>query len=587
MGPHVFSKRILNFFGGLIFLCGGLCAGPLAAQQPVARTRAAGAVQPGVYLVFPFENAGASSRLDWLGEGLEELTIQRLSAAGEQVYSHSGRIGELERYGLPANAKFSRATMLHVAEDLDADFVVFGNFNSDGTSLTVECHVLKVEPTKLLPVLRESGPLNTLMDLHTKLVWRMLAANDRSYPLSLAEFSRTQRPLRLDAFEHYARGLLTADDDARIRELREAARLEPEWPDPDFALGEAYFGRRDCNSALPWYSRVPKTHDRYVEALFATGVCRLLLNQPDRAEEVFASLQDSTHKDLISGADLPELLNNLAIARARQGKAPAAQSDLHRATDADPDEDDYPFNLGLLALRANDAAGAATYFREASEREPENAEDRALLIASLEKAGKKAEADQEREAAMEAFGPNGLPAVKLDAKGESLAKLDRIKTELDTTMLRLEVKPGAGGTTTTATAGDASVSGDSPTAHIRRARQELSAGRIDAAELEYRAALNDDSGNATAHRGLAEIDRRKGKLDDAVRELQASLQSRDSAVVRVALAKIYLDQKKPGLAREEVERALKLAPNYAEAKQLLEHLQNSKSSNNKPAGGAP
>ena len=80
----------------------------------------------GVYLVFPFENAGASPRLEWLGEGLEELTIQRLlAAAGEQVYSHAGRVAELERYGLPRSSRFSRATMLHVAEDLDADFVMF------------------------------------------------------------------------------------------------------------------------------------------------------------------------------------------------------------------------------------------------------------------------------------------------------------------------------------------------------------------------------------------------------------------------------------------------------------------------------
>jgi len=58
-------------------------------------------------------------------------------------------------------------------------------------------------------------------------------------------------------------------------------------------------------------------------------------------------------------------------------------------------------------------------------------------------------------------------------------------------------------------------------------------------------------------------------------------------VVRTMLAKIYLEQKKPDLARAEVERALKLAPNYAEAKQLLEHLQNSKRSAKKPGGGAP
>ena len=53
------------------------------------------------------------------------------------------------------------------------------------------------------------------------------------------------------------------------------------------------------------------------------------------------------------------------------------------------------------------------------------------------------------------------------------------------------------------------------------------------------------------------------------------------------LAKIYLEQKKLDLARAEVEKALKLAPNYAEAKQLLEHLQNSKPSEKKPGGGGP
>jgi len=70
-----------------------------------------------------------------------------------------------------------------------------------------------------------------------------------------------------------------------------------------------------------------------------------------------------------------------------------------------------------------------------------------------------------------------------------------------------------------------------------------------------------------------------------VKELQASLQSRDSAVVRTTLARVYLEQKKPDLARAELQKALKLAPNYTEAKQLLERLQNSKSGQNKPNGG--
>lgn len=529
------------------------------------------ALQQGIYLVFPFESVGASPRYDWLGEGLEELTIQRLSAAGQQVYSHAGRIGELDRSGLPPNAKLSRASMLRIAQNLDADFVILGRFTSDGQSLAVEAQILRVNPTRLLPAVKESGPLSSLMDVHLRLLWRLLAANHHAYAKSLDEFTKAQRPLRLDAFEHYIRGLMATDDDTRLRDLREAARLEPEWPDPDFAIGEAYYARRDCDSALIWLGKVPKVHDRYVEAVFATGVCRLLMNQPDKAEEVFASLQEAMRNSMVSGADLPEILNNLALARARQGNATAAVTDLRRAAELDPDDDDYPFNLGLLALQKDDFSAAADYFREASGRQPDKAENRAMLILALEKAGKKTEADEERENAAETFGPDALPAERLDAKTDSLTKLERVRPELDTTTLQLEI----------ASAGTGAAPTETSAGHIRRGRQELSAGRVDAAETEFRAALAGDSASASAHNGLAEVFRRRGKLNDSAKELQASLEIRDSAAVRTTLARVYLAQKKIDLAKQEAERALKLAPNYADAKELLARLQKAK-----PAGGA-
>jgi len=540
-----------------------------------ARVAASEASQQGIYLVFPFENEGASPRLDWLGEGLEELTIERLSAAGQQVYSHAGRTGELDRSGLPSTAKLSRASMLRIAQNMDADFVILGRFTSDGRSLMVESQILRVSPTKLLPAIRETGSLDSLMDLHVRLLWRLLSANDHTYTRSLEDFSKVQRPLRLDAFEHYVRGLLASEDDPRLRELREAARLEPEWPDPDFAIGDAYYSRRDCDSALIWFAKVPKTHDRYVESVFATGVCRLLMNQPEKAEEVFASLQEALRHNLVSGADLPEILNNLALARSRQSKTPAAVADLRRAAELDPDEDDYPFNLGLLALGAGDFASAADHFREASGREPDNAENRALMILALEKGGKKAEADQERDTAAETFGPDALP--RLDAKKDTLTRLERVRTEMDTTALRLEIV-SAGDSANAAAAAEGA---GAPTAHIRRGRQELSRGRVDAAESEFREALAADTGSASAHNGLAEVYRRRDKLDDSAKELLASLGIRDSAVVRTTLARVYLEQKKLDLARAEVERALKLAPKYSDARELLEHLQKVK-----PSGGA-
>src|SRR5258707_12575271 len=121
------------------------------------------------------------------------------------------------------------------------------------------------------------------MESHGTLVWKLLAANDKGFPLNLADFAKLQRPLRLDAFEHYIRGLLASDDDARMRELREAARLEPEWPEAAFAIGQAYFSRRDCDSALPCLAPVPCANHRATEATFTICVFRLLLKQAEKA----------------------------------------------------------------------------------------------------------------------------------------------------------------------------------------------------------------------------------------------------------------------------------------------------------------
>ena len=573
MGNRVAVARIVL----PVLIASFCCVSTSAAREAKPQNSPAATNPSGVYLVFPFENDGSSPHLDWLGEGLEQLTISRLSAGGEQVYSRAGRIGELERYGLPASAKLSHATMLRMAQDLDADDVIIGSFHSDGTTLTMQARILVVNPAALLPEVKESGPLDSLMDLTTRLVWKLLSNRDRAHALTAADFAKKQRPLRLDAFEHYIRGLMAAEDEAKIRELKEAARLEPNWADPDYALGDAYFTRNDCDSALPWFARVPKGHDRYVEASFSSAVCRLQLAQPDRAEEAFRALQSSTQGSPISMEDSPELLNDLALAKARQGNLAGAASDLRRALEIGPDEDDYAFNLGLLALRANDLNGAANYFRDAIDREPDNPEDRALLIFVLEKAGKKDEAEEERSAAAEAFGPNGIPAVHIDAKSpESWSKLERLRTELDTAELRPELRVAT-------SSADGATAASSANAHVRNGRQAMASKNLETATSEFQAALALNSRSAAAHRGLGEIARQQGRLDDAAKELQLSLKARDSASVRTALARIYLDQKKPEQARAEVERALKLAPNYAEAKQLLEHLQ--KPPDAKPDGG--
>lgn len=573
------SLWVHHFCSLVLAICALGGAGKLSAKQAGSSASPSRAPLPskGIFLVFPFEDAGSSPSLDWIGEGLEELTIQQLSAAGQQVYSHAGRLSELDRSGFPSTAKVSRATMLHIGQELDADYIVFGDYSSDGKTITVNARLLRVNPVTLLPVIQQSDSLDNLMELQTKLTWRLLGSCDH-FPLTYSQFAKLQPALSLAAFEQYIRGLLANDDEVKLRDLKEAARLESGWPEPAFAIGELYFQRNDCSTALPWFAKVPPGNARSLEATFATGVCRLRLGQPDQAEQVFNALEDRLRATFLSGADLPEILNNLAIARARQGLIAPALTELGRARDIDPDEDDYPFNLGLLALQQKDFATAETHFSEAVEREPDNAEDVAFLIYTLEKAGKKADAAAKRESAEEAFGENGLPTPQFDSKNAaSLTKYQRIKPELDAMSLRLELETPQ---LAQNMSDDPELPSKSAITHIRRGEQEERAGRLDGAEKEFRTALAVDPNNASAHRELAEIYRRRRKLDEAVQELQLSLRARDSAAARTLLARIYLEQKKFDLARAEVERAIKLAPNYPDAKELLSHLEKSK-----PTGG--
>src|ERR1700741_1197576 len=97
MKRPVFSARQLGLPLTFLIVCAVLPSCFASRPTRHAQTNQSDLSQQGIYLVFPFQNAGASPRLDWLGEGLEELTIERLSAAGQQVYSHSGRMTELER----------------------------------------------------------------------------------------------------------------------------------------------------------------------------------------------------------------------------------------------------------------------------------------------------------------------------------------------------------------------------------------------------------------------------------------------------------------------------------------------------------
>lgn len=393
---------------GLLF---ALLAAPAAAQT---------------FLVLPFEPQVRDARHDWLGEGLAQLTAERLAGPGRTTLSREDWMAALERLGLPAGIQPTRATMLRVAEELEADFVLFGRYRSEGETLHITVQALRRDPAALSPAYEAAGPLAALMDTHAPLAVALLAWVLEAEPPPPASLPR----LRLDAFESYVRGLLAASPGQKLRLLREATRAEPNWMLPAVALGRAYFEQQDCENALIWLSRIPPAHDRGYEAGFLSGVCHLLRDDLLRADAAFTALRRMTPEEPAP----PAVLNNLGVVRARQGRWAEAAALWSEAGEAELDEPDYWFNSALGRLRTGDPAAAVGLLNDVLARRPADRAARALLVLALERSGRAAEAASEREAAGEP-----LPA---PAEAE-FGRLARVQSRLGAAPLRRLPAPEA------------------------------------------------------------------------------------------------------------------------------------------------
>ena len=85
----------------------------LALQLMLLPSAAAAQVSPGaVFVVLPFENPGADSRLDWLREGVALLIADVLDAGDLQVVPRDERVLAYDRLQLPVAASLSRASTI-------------------------------------------------------------------------------------------------------------------------------------------------------------------------------------------------------------------------------------------------------------------------------------------------------------------------------------------------------------------------------------------------------------------------------------------------------------------------------------------
>ncbi len=478
-----------------------------------------------ILLIMPFENASNAPGIDWIGEAFPEVLGQRLNSGSLILVSRADRLSALDRLGLPAIAKPSRATVYQVAQSLDADYVLMGNYRVDGNNLTVRAHVMDMGRLRLSPELMESGPLNNLIGIQTTLAWDVLNALQRPDIPGKQQFIAKFPPIRLDALESYIRGVLAPSNQEKIKHFQETVRLDSSHTLAMLQLGKAYYDARDYEPAISWLSRISKNDRNVNEAEFYLGLSAFYAGQMDKSEAAFRSLA--------ARLPLPEVYNNLGVAAARLGDR-RARDYFEKIVQTDPNDPDYHFNLAVELYREGETPDAARHLKDA------------LAL----------NADAEAKALLEVISSGARP---------QRTPLERIKRNYDEASFRQLAQE-------IATTNEARLQKSDPLSHaafhVARGQGLLEEGLTAEAEKEFREAVILDPTNAAAHAGLARVLESNQDSAAARNEARASLRLGPSADAYLVLARLDLAENNGVAAQQNVERALALDPTNAAAAAL-------------------
>ena len=540
--------RHKRFLRSLLFALAWCVLLPIsaAAQSSTARI-----------LVIPFENAKREPRIHWLGEGAAVLLADELNARGVPAITRTERVAAFDQLHLPPSAALSRATVIKVGQLVGASEVIVGSLKLEGTELIVEAHTIRIDIGRLDPDITERGPLTDLFGIFERLARRLV----RAAPTTPSPPAERRPPL--DAFENYIKGLVAESPDSQATFLETAIKLAPTYDRARLALWRVRTEQEDHAAALTAVRAVTPDARLARRARFLAGVSLLNLKRHDEAFETFKALLDGGGQ-LAAAA----VYNNLGIVQLRRGATPVTGTAVYfltQATDADPNDADYLFNLGYAYLLDRDIPGAIYWLREVLRRDPADADAHFVLAAALHASGSAVEAARERDLARQlSVRYEELERRAAAEKAPVPRGLERIRDELEAPRaLRPEQ----------AIANTAQrEQRDLAAFHLDRGRRLFEREQDRDAMAELRRAVYLSPYEAQAHLLIGRIHLRAGRPKDAVEALKISIWSEDSAPARVALAEAYIKTGDPVAARTELERALKLDPASADARRLLNEL---------------
>lgn len=516
----------------------------VAPAQALAQLPESGAV-----VVLPFDNPGGHSRLLWLREAVASLVSDVLTAADVDVVGRDDRVAAFERLQLPIAATLSRASTIKVGMAVSASAVVVGRIELDGEALVVTTQVIRLDTGRLMPDLVERAPPSDLFPLAGRIASRLQGA---------ATTPRWQPPPSLAAFELYMKGLVADTPVAERSFYEQAVKSAPDYDAVRLALWLLHTEQGEHQRALDAVNAIRTGSHLEREARFSAAMSLLRLKREDDAFGVLRTLESTGQTAVVANA-----IGVVQLRRGGSAQTGRATYFFNQATELDPADADYFFNLGYAYWIERDAAAAAYWLREAVRRDPTDAEAHFVLSAALQQTGAAVEASRERDLARSLSSRFAQWEARATGGDPIPRGLERLHDRLDAPNVRVDSLISSAG---------------------QRDQQALAAFHMDAArrafaresdreaEKELRRALYLSPYLAEAQLLLGRVHLRAGREEAAVQAFKVAIWSEESAEAHVALGEAYLALEDPAAARAELDRAAALDPRSPEVTRLRARL---------------
>jgi len=496
--------------------------------------------------------------LHWMSESFPELLEDRLKRPNFNVLGREERLLAFDRIGIPYSSRLSQASFIKIGQELDADLLVTGSFDSDGTQIKMKVSILDLRKNTLKARLEEQAPLNQFQTGCGRLAWRILTQSDSMFPLSLNDYLHKFPVIPNVALENYVRGLLESDHARQIRFFRQADKLHPNYSKAIYQVGRLYHQEKDYPTSTLWLHRLLKLESDMPEASFLIGLNHLYLKNYDKAAGEFERLSR-----IIPAS---EIYTNLAIALSLNGSKESASAAFEKAIAGDPSEADYDFNLAYHKWKTGDFAGALKNLTDFMKRNDSDAEVQ-YLLAKCYRAMGRAEESASRMAVAQELNPKieGWETKRV------IPDLFRVQTAFDASsfrQLQLHLRQ------TQEIKNKTTALKNRERDEFEPAREMMAEKRWEEAETWLSQAIQRDPASARAHLLMAQVLEARGERERAISELRASLWLKEDTSVRLRLSQLYLALQRHREAEMQARKILEIEPGSQPARDILAKVAN-------------